>query len=133
MALSITLVLCQVLSLPFTCGLKTCLKPLYQGTYSQQVQKQTCVSSHCIENERAFRKHACVLPVLEFLAIGVDYDPLQSSAIHLGSVVQNLAGLTGLRAGSATSPTSPGGDDHISLAAYLFLGSCGFLPKLSLP
>ena len=27
-------------------------------------------------------------------------------------------------------PTFSGGDDHISLAAYLFLGRRGFLPKL---
>ena len=38
----------------------------------------------------ASQKHACLLPIPQFSANGVDYDPLRSFTTVLGSMVQNL-------------------------------------------
>ena len=60
------------------------------------------------------QKHACILPIPEFSAVGVDYDPLQSSAPNLGNMVRILAVLWDcLQEALFAPPTSPYGSDHI--------------------
>ena len=76
---------------------------------------------------KASRRDACVLPIPEFSAIRIDYNPLQSSLTNLGSMEQNLVvSRDCLREAPFAPPTSPCGSDHIIKPP-----PCKSLPKKS--
>ena len=94
---------------------------VYSRNEQQKVQSRY-LTGMCSFIIRVSWKHACVLPMLELSAIGVDYDPLRSSATNLGSMVR-ISWFHGIayRKSFPAPSTSPVGGNQISLKCRAFL------------